>query len=292
MVRKQWAQVVALCGAFLAVVGCKSEDDNMPDVTHTYVVSSLSLPAMTGTNAAVGFDLDGVNSTGTCATEPCTCVENNPDFVSADDPTQTGIDNTLSILVPTLESFLTSGGTIDDTLLEQIAEGALLIMIEVSKVNSYQNDDDVVVQFHLGAVPEGSTIQVEGSMIAADQVFDATPVGSPITGSIVGGRLRFSAPEVTIPIKAGGFALDLHLRSARLEANITPTRLVGGVLGGSVNVSEVADAVEEAMPGLGDTVLSVLGESADMSPSATDMEMCTALSAGMRFGAISAEISE
>lgn len=289
MVSKQWALIAALCGAFLSMTSCKSTND-MPDTTHTYVMSQLSIPPMMGTNAAVGFNLDGVNSTG-CVAEPCTCVETVVDFVSADDAMQTGIDNSLSILVPTIETLLTDGVALDDTLLEQIVDGSLLIMLEVSEINSYSEDGEVAVQFYTGAVPAGATIQVAGSTIAADQIFDATPVGAPIMGNIVGGRLRFSAPEVTIPISAGGFVLDLHLRSATLEANISPDRLVAGVLGGSVNVEEVADAVEGAMPGLRDTVIDVLGGNADMSPDGADMTICTALSAGMRFGAIPAQIS-
>jgi hypothetical protein len=291
MVRKHLALIAALCGAFLSMAGCGNSNPTMSDTSHTYVISSLSLPAMTGTTSAVGFNLDGVNSTGTCPTEPCTCVELAPDFVSADDPNETGIDNSLSILVPTIETLLTDGTSLDETLLQQIANGELLIMLGVSEINSYQDDSEVEVQFYTGAVPEGATIEVDGSMLAPDQIFDATPVGSPIMGNIVGGRLVFSAPLVMIPINAGGFVLDLQLRSATFEANISPDRLVAGVIGGSVNIEEVADAVEAAMPGLRDTVLEVLGGNADMVPDATDMEMCTALSAGMRFGAISAEVS-
>ncbi len=292
MIRQQWALIAVLCGVVLSATGCQGGDDSVSDTTRTYVISNLSIPPVSGTNAAVGFNLDGVDSTGACATPPCTCVEDVRDFVSVDDPNQTGIDNALSTLVPNIETLLLDGTPFDERLAQRITEGNLLILLQVSDVDSYQDDDEVTVQFFLGAVPEGSTLAVEGSTIAANQVFDATSLGGQITGNIVNGRLRFNAPEITIPIHVDNFMLDLRLRSATLEASITDTRLIGGTFGGTVNIEDVANAVEGSMPGRREAVLSVLGQNADMAPSAEDMTMCTGLSAGIRFNAISAEISE
>jgi hypothetical protein len=127
----------------------------MPPETHYYVVSELSIPEVMMGRAA-GFNLDGMVSTGMGST----CVDLTEDYTSLTDPSENGVDNALAGLVPQLGMLLQDScprGTpaaecLSTVLQQQIAEGDLLLIMEVGDINSFNNDSNVTVRFHLGRV--------------------------------------------------------------------------------------------------------------------------------------------
>ncbi|MDQ3032086.1 MAG: hypothetical protein M3Y87_06695 [Myxococcota bacterium] len=287
---KKLALVAALSGAAGAMVGCGGPGDE-PELNETqiYVISNISIPEVMGSGAAAtaaGFNLDGMVSTGAGTT----CVELTPDYMSSNDPGEEGVDNGLANLVPTIEMLLGDGETLDQTLQRQITEGDLLLMMRIEDIDSYNNDSSVSVQLLFGTVPGGGAPMVSGSSLAPGQTFEAMELGAPVTGSIVSGRLRVNTDLLTLSINTGEFMLPLNIRNAQIRANITADALVNGAIGGSLRVMEIADAAEMIMPGLRATVLSVLGGVADMEPQAGDPTMCDALSTGILFGAVDADI--
>lgn len=290
---KKLAWCAVLSGASMGLVACGGDDDGddiMDPETQVYVLSTVSIPEVMGTGAAAtaaGFNLDNMVSTGAGSS----CVELTPDYNSANDAGETGVDNALASLVPTLEMLLSDGESLDETLQAQITEGSLLIMMEVRDINSYTNDSSVTVQLYLGSVPGGGAPMVSGSALAPGQTFDAEAIGTAQTGSIVNGRLRVQTELLTLAINTGDISLDLNIRNAQVRANITPTNLANGAIGGALRVQEIADAAEEIMPGLRDTVLSVLGGVADLEPQSADPTVCDSLSVGILFGGVDAERS-
>ncbi|WP_236517980.1 hypothetical protein [Sandaracinus amylolyticus] len=290
---KKLAWCAALAGSSMSLVACGGDDggdDTMDPVTHTYVVSTISIPmtSQRHNEPAPGFNLDGVDSDG--SPTGATCVDRSPDYTSSNDPGESGVDNALGGLVDTIGSLL-GDGDLDATLAEQITEGSLLIMMQVRDVNSYTNDSSVQVQLYLGSVPGGGAPMVSGSALAPGQTFEGTAIGSVQTGSIVNGRLRVETDLLTLAINTGDVSLDLNIRDAQVRANITPTALANGAIGGSVRVEEIAEAAEEIMAGLGDTVLTVLGGVADLEPTADDPLTCESLSVGILFGGVEAQLS-
>lgn len=287
---KKLALVAALSGAAFGIIGCGDDGGGTMDpVTHTYVISTLSIPEVMGSGAAAtaaGFNLDSMVSTGAGTS----CVELTPDYSSSNDPGENGVDNALASLVPTLEMLLGDGESLDQTLQGQITDGSLLLMMQVRDVNSYANDDSISVQLYLGEVPGGGAPMVSGSGLAPGQTFTGMAIGPVVSGSIVGGRMRVNTELLTIAIDTGDIALDLNIRNAQVRANITPTALTNGAIGGSLRVLEIADAAEAIMPGLRATVISVLGGVADMEPQAADNTMCDALSTGILFGGVEATL--
>lgn len=251
---------------------------------YTYFISAWSIPANTDTHA-VGVNLDGLNSTGECGTAGCipTCTERTPDFLSASDPSEVGVDNAFGTLVPTLGS-LFSGETLDDILSRQISSGDFLILLELTGVQSPVDDREVAVQLYTGRIPAGRTI--------SDRLFDATPMGSPMSGSIARGQLRFSSPQLSVPIRAGDLNAALRIRATEWRVNLSSDRFATGVVGGAIDVRELAQTLAMSRPELQETLLDVLGGSADLMPSATDPTRCQSLSIGMSFIAEAAEISE
>lgn len=295
---KKLAWCAVLSGASMGLVACGGDDDgpgtDMPGdgETQVYVLSTVSIPESMGSGAsatAAGFNLDNMVTPGDPAA--ANCVDATPDFNSSNDPGETGVDNALSGLVSTIEGLLSDGESLDETIGAQIAEGSLLIMMEVRDIDSYTNDSSIEVQLYLGSVPGGAAPMLSGATLAPGQTFEGMALGSAQAGTITSGRMRVQTRLLTLSINTGDVALDLNIRNAQVRANITPTALVNGAIGGSLRVEEIADAAEEIMSGLRDTVLSVLGGVADLEPQAADPQTCDSLSVGILFGAVEAERS-
>lgn len=278
---------LALCGAMtvgsFSLVACGgTTDGGMDPVTRTYVVSTISIPEATTDGRAAGFNLDGMVTDGS-GTD---CVGASPDYISTNDM-EPGTDNGLATLVPTL-AMLLGGGSLDATIQEQITEGSLILLMEVSDINSYNNDTSVSVQLFLGEVPGGGAPMTSGSGLAPGQTFTSTmALGSPVTGAIESGRLRVTTPLLMLNIATDDFTVGLPIRMAQVRANITETGLTNGAIGGGLNVEDLAVAAEMIMAGLGDTVRSVLGGVADLNPTADPM-VCDSLSVGILFTGVEA----
>ena len=279
---KKLALCAALAAGSLNLVACGDDPGMMvPDpVTHTYVISTISIPEATGTMAA-GFNLDGMVSTG----EGTTCVDLSPDYTSTNDMEE-GTDNGLASLLPTLAMLV--GGPLDETLQAQIVDGSFLLLMEVSDINGFNNDDSVMVQLYIGSVPGGGAPMIAGATLAPGQAFDGMAIGTPQTGSITGGRLTVATPLLTLAIDTGDFMIDLPIRTAQIRADISATGLGNGAIGGSLRVEDIATAAEMIMPFLGYTVRGGLGGVADRQPQAADPTTCDALSVGILFNAVSA----
>jgi hypothetical protein len=255
--------------------------------TRTYVISVLTLPEPSGsgvTAAAAGFDLDGVRSTGAGTT----CVELTPDYASLNDPGELGIDNAMASLVPTIESL--SEESIDEMYERAILEGRLLLLVQVRGIDDYASDESIEVQLYAGQVPGGGAPIAAGGSLAPDQTFTGTPIGGAVMGVITSGRLRARLPLLSL--ESDALLLGSNLRDVELRANITPSTLSSGAIGGSLLVAEIAADAEATMAGLGATALTVLHGVSDLQPQAADPSTCDSLSTGLLFSAVSAELAD
>lgn len=290
---KKLALLATLGGAALGATACGDDGGGGMQLneTQTYVVSTIRIPNVMGSGSsatAAGFNLDGRNDDGS---DTSSCVGLTPDYLSSNDSGETGVDNALASLVPTIEMLL-SGSTLDETLAGQIADGSLLLIMQVQDIDTYTgNDPDVTVQLFLGTVPGGGAPMLAGATLAPGQTFEGMALGSAVSGEIVNGRMQVEASLLPLMIDTGDIALALNIRQAQVRATLTPTAMNNGAIGGSLRVVEIADAAEMIMPGLRDTVLSVLGGVADMEPQSADPSTCDALSTGILFTAVDAELS-
>lgn len=253
--------------------------------TYTYFIASLSIPEPTGAPnpRAFGFNLDRLNSTGECTSLGCvaTCVDLVPDYVSATDFHEEGIDNAFATLVPTFDSL--SATSLDEVLTRQISSGEFVILLDVTGVDREAEDSEVFIQLYAGSVPAGQTLE--------SRVFDVTPLGSSIRGSITNRQLRFSVPELSLPILVGTDDSMLRIRGTEWRADIAQGQLTNGIIGGAINVLELAQTMAVEYPGLEETFVEVFGSNADLMPSPSDPTQCESISIGMTFLALPAEIS-
>ena len=274
--------------------------ETFPDETRTYVVSVISLPEATSDGRAAGFNLDGLNSGEGSTAEDANCEEFNEDYDALFDPNHTGVDNALQSLVSTIESLLPredcpgmqQAGCLDATLQQQITEGSLILMVEVSGINDYVFDDAIQLQLVLGEVEGGGMPMIDGSGgLAPDQTFATVQeLGTPVAGDIFQGRLRAQTDQLTITIDTGDFQLPLMISGAEVRFNIAAdgSSLSNGVIGGFLRTEDIVMAAAMIMEGIEDTVRGVVENVADVSPSAEDPMVCESVSVGLTFDAVAA----
>lgn len=280
-------------------------DESMEAETRLYVVELISLPEASDPDGpgpqreqAAGFNLDGLDS-GEGSSEPdANCEQFNTDYVAVTDSAHVGVDNALQGLVGTIEGLLsaedcpggTTDGCLDAQLQEQIADGSLLLMMEVSGINNYTNDTSVMLRLFLGATPDGSppVIESDGTLEAGQTFVEETALGPEVQGDIFQGRLRATTDLLTIEINTGDFALPLMISNAEVRFDITESALTGGAIGGYLTTQSIIDAASMIMPGIEETVRSVVESVADIDPSAENPEVCDSVSVGLTFDATTA----
>jgi len=270
-----------------------------------YVVSDINIPPPSMANEASGYNLDGMETVADPAAT--NCVDFAQDFTSLE-TMEPGVDNAMAGLMTTLASFLmcpagtTPEQCVHDLLLQQIAEGKVLLVAQVTDVNSFNNDPSVTVQLYRAQVPgcdpampaTCAPMLTAGGTLAPGQALVPVPMGAalgaPVTGSIVNGRLTVQADVIPLSVGSGGTNITLMVRNARFGAQITATGLSAGAIGGSISVDEVvAIAVAMMLPEA--TARMLLGSYADLVPSAADPLVCEALSAGIHFEAVTANFT-
>lgn len=176
--------------------------DAGPGETRTYIIGAIDTeadgPSDTPDNA-YGFDLDMMNG------GPATSCTGEPDFTSSITGT-TGVDNQLAGLATTLDGVLGGDGT-NGAVRDQILAGKVLLILQVSDINSYTNDDSVMVHAILGQVVSATcTAHADQTSCEADTTC------AWVTGT---------AGSSCAGIPAVGTACDAHTDQASCESDQT-----------------------------------------------------------------------
>ncbi|MBX3270183.1 MAG: hypothetical protein KF729_07970 [Sandaracinaceae bacterium] len=273
---------------------------DMTPATYTFVISAWAAPAPSFAGAAAGFDLDGLDSGGGAAAG-ATCEELAADYTSLRDPGHVGVDNALLGLVGLIESLMdpascpggVTAGCLDATYAASIARGELLLLVEVSGVDSLTYDEAVDVALYLGAVPGGGAPALGGDgRLAPGQRFDTVAtLAAAAPGDVFDGRLRVRFPGTVSLPSVGMLLVPLVLDGLELRANLTTAGLALGVAGATTEVEAIVTQAEALMPGIGATVRSVLHTVSDVAPMAADPQVCDRLSSGYFWDAVPASRS-
>jgi hypothetical protein len=267
-----------------------AEGTELDNATLVFVMNDLTSPdAIDG--AVAGFNLDATDS-GEGFDDAADCEGQQPDYISTADPDHIGVDNQFAASVAPL---LEGAASIDlnATLLEQINTGSLILMMEVTGVESLENDAEIELQLLLGSVPDGATLEIDsatGALAAGQSFMVMEELGDPVRGDIFQGRVRAAAPSIELSLDVMGMPLSLVIQSPELRFDIAESGLTNGVIGGFITVQSIIDTIS-MIPDLADFVgpaSMILSMYADLQPSADDPNTCDSISIGLSFGATTA----
>jgi hypothetical protein len=153
-----------------------SPSDAATHLTNTYVIAAM-LSATTDATTAFGFDLDPGASP-----PPSSCTA-AADFTDPYDATNTHVDNQLSSALPAIGSMLGPDG-FDGMVRDQIERGQLLVVLEVSGIDSYVDDASVEVHGVLGVFhTTACTAHTDPSSCGADTTSRCFWQGSSTAGA-------------------------------------------------------------------------------------------------------------
>lgn len=258
--------------------------------TLLYVVSSLGAGVPTGDGRVPGFDVDQRVS---AASDTQTC--NQPDFVSPPPESRAGVDNQLGPLVASF-NFQDEVETLFDAAIE---DGSLLLLVEVSHVQSVGDDDCVTVSFLNGFFPPGIGDPIIGAdgQLAPGQLIDidesfldasGTPLYRVTNARITAGVLDTGHTSITPTYTVGGTAAPITFN--QLAVRLDGDHARDGVIGGSFEVETVAAIIGPELGSLEPFVLQALRSKGDLERDAGGT--CHSLSAGLMFSAVSAVAGE
>ncbi|NOY90079.1 MAG: hypothetical protein GXP55_02635 [Deltaproteobacteria bacterium] len=220
-----------------------------------------------------GFDVDGTS-------EP---VCGHPDSVSPDGGV--GIDNALSSLLETVEPTLPT--PLDENTLNSILSGESLVVLRLENVDDFVNDDCIDFSILRGQVPLGedpmSYLDANGDRVLdADLTLDyGTVTANDDRACIVDGTLHATQGDTRSIFNSGAAVAELATVAGRARTRITRDKMVDGIQGGGLSVTDIVELLNiQDQPGL----VNVLEGAADLYPDSRGD--CTHLSYALTFEAI------
>jgi hypothetical protein len=224
-----------------------------------------------------GFDIDGMTSINT---DPNGCYKE--DLI---DPNgNTGIDNAFSALIPALES--TEAVALESLVQQSINNGNLLLMVEISGVDNWQNDDCVDVSIWRG---QGTPlIGTDGSLMLHQSFFkDTTLPNSHIDGmQIVDGKLEARPMNVELPVQVLDESLNFKLTEGGLYIELTEDGHMSGFFTGALPIQTLTDITTLPDVNLPEIVQNLVASAADLYPQ--EDGTCSAISVVFEYNAIPA----
>ncbi len=256
-------------------------------LTFATFAQQLEQPTDTKPGVAEGLNLDDTNGVGEDAASCFKKDFNGPDG-------RTGIDNQFAVLLPLIKTFV--GEDNIDVLLEAaIANGQLLIVMELQGLDNLEDDADVKLRLGGGS---GSVLQDTTGAYELYQTFGYNREEAPVSefdGYVKDGKLYAHADEAWLPVRVLDADFNLHVRGARVEFELTREQQVGGVfvegvVSGGINVEDFKDIVAglNISSDLQKLATSVIGGTADLAPDADGV--CQEVSAALKFRASPAYI--
>jgi hypothetical protein len=238
--------------------------------SYFYVLDRIAVPADDGSGMVSGFDLDArVSDAG----DSSSC--GHGDFTSpvTGEP---GVDNQFAVLATALASSFDINGSLGSA----IAEGTLTMVVEVANVDDLANDNCVNVTVSLGYPSDGSTMIPP----EAGRQYDTRELAR-VAGHITNGRLETETLRVESAITLVDPPVPFVIENAKVEMDLSPTGVADGVIGGSVRVATLLDAVEAMAPEMASLAGLVLDSNADLDRAGST---CESISAGFEFAGMQA----
>ena len=275
-------RAIALAGLIaLAVAGC---DDVCPtgECETRAVVSRQITFATEVDGVSEGFDLDGIVSDGS---DPESCRQ--PDYLGPDGTE--GVDNQFAVLWDAIVTI--AGDAVEGLVQGAIADGSLLLMVEVDGIDDPVYDDCVGVGIFMGAgKPDIGT----DGLITTGQTFDMAPT-SPYTridcAEIRDGVVLAGPFDGIVPVQILDVGFELEVHDAHLRGTLREDGSMDIVLGAGVPTQQIIDVANDADGFDAGVVIQLVNARADMARD-DELQECTQISATILVDGASAFVFE
>jgi hypothetical protein len=175
---------------------------------------------------------------------PATREQTQAFALNVDNDSQQNPDNKFGELLTLLTSAV-PGLELQSTL-DQAVDDGQLVSLHMVKTDDFLNDPSVSWSLFLG-----QRAQTAPSFDGADQftLDSATPLNSPIIGSLTDGRFAGGPGAAQVGMVLLGQRVEVDLIGVRLEADFSADGCVDGKLGGGVTVEEFRSRLLPAIAG-------------------------------------------
>ncbi|RLB49797.1 MAG: hypothetical protein DRH23_05815 [Deltaproteobacteria bacterium] len=296
MIRTDFRAVAVAAVMAWSLIGCGSNTPssgnggsggggNASD-TLGFVFSQLGFHDPEDRNAGIdGFDLDGRASTeGSPGADECA----HDDFTSTTG--EPGIDYRMfdvMVLLPTLAP----SQFVDEIAQSAIRNGEMTVLMEISRIDDLQNDDDVGVQvFSSEDVPPiGVDGVLPGGSLAAHP--DDSLNSEIVTGRIEDGVLTVGPIDLVFDLSIQVIDSELKINRAWMRMNLEDGN-VSGVLAGFWEVAEIREMISDPTTGNGGSQAGFTFEEFEAAMELADAdfngEICESLTMMFDFQAVPA----
>jgi hypothetical protein len=139
--------------------------------------------------------------------------------------------------------------------LDQAVDNGQLVTLHMVKADDFLNDPSVLWSVYLGQRAQEAPKFDGSDEFTLDS---ATPLDSPIVGSLTNGRFTGGPGAARIRIHLLGQQVEVDLIGVRLEADVSATGCVNGKLGGGITVEEFRNRL---LPAIADGLNQVIAAS-------------------------------
>ncbi|MDP1547254.1 MAG: hypothetical protein Q8L87_14670, partial [Anaerolineales bacterium] len=170
--------------------------------------------------------------------------------LNIDDDDRQNTDNKFGDLLTLLTSVapqLEIQSTLDDAV-----DNGQLVTLHMMKADDFLNDPSVLWSVYLGQRTQDAPKFDGSDQFALDT---ATPLNSPIVGSLTNGRFTGGPGAARIRIHLLGQQVEVDLIGVRLEADVSVNGCVDGKLGGGITVEEFRNRL---LPAIADGLNQVI----------------------------------
>ena len=283
----------AVIAGLLLMLGCREEapvDSAAADVDCDGLGDSLVLVTRKLTfgraedGVSPGFDLDDRVSD---ITDDVAC--NVADYTSPEGVP--GIDNSIAALLPILEE--TEGAALEPLVQDSINGGALLLMMELTDLDSTENDACVDLAVFKG---QGSPMIGNDGWLLPNQTLEIDPtsaVNEIPNQAVIDGRLEAGPiPEVSLVLQVLDLNTVVVLSNVRIRLEPQDDGTWTGMLAGGVAVQDLVDAatLQNVDPAVFELIGPVLTLIADLDPG--EDAVCQRISMTMEVEAVPAFVFE